>query len=88
MPVRATGRVSRIYATEGITYFRLADIPPELTPQDGYFGLEQTHPNYNALYSLGLVAAVNRYNLSIRTHGEITPTETARVGYMVVDWLA
>jgi hypothetical protein len=86
MPARATGRISRIYATEDITYFRLDDIPPEVTPQDGYFRLEQTHSNYNALYSLGLVAAVNRYNLSIRTYGEITPTETARVWYMVVDW--
>jgi len=86
MAVRATGRVSRIYATSLGTYIRLANIPQESTPQSGYFLLNQSHPNYNALYSLALLAAVNRYDLQIRTANEIVPTEAAEVSYMVVDW--
>jgi hypothetical protein len=82
----AIGKVSRIYATGSRTYFRLADIPPEATPQNGYFRLEQSHSNYNALYSLALVAAVNNYDLRIRTVSDIVPTDTAEVAYMVVDW--
>jgi hypothetical protein len=86
MANRVTGQVIRIFATGSRTFFRLAGIPPESTPQSGYFRLEQSHSNYNALYSLGMVAAVNRYNLQIRTVNEITPTESAEVQYMVVDW--
>ena len=83
MAVRATGRVVRIYATRGHTYIRL-DAGPK--PQDGYFRLDQTHSNYNALYSLALSAAINRDRLQIRTSAEIVPTEYAAVAYMVVDW--
>ena len=86
MAVRVKGRVSRIYASEDVTYIRLKDIPTEDTPKDGYFRLFRSHPNYNALYSLALVAAVNRYQLDIRAAGEIEPSEYADVVYMVVDW--
>jgi hypothetical protein len=86
MANRVGGRVSRLYATGSATYIRLADLPLEHTPQNGYFRLEQTHSNYNALYSLALSAAVNRYELQIRTVDEISPNETAEVQYLVVDW--
>jgi hypothetical protein len=83
----ATGKVSRIYASSGLVYLRLADIPAADTPLDGYFRLSQSHPNYDALYSLALTAAVNRYDLRIRVAGEvIDPTQYADVQYMVVDW--
>ena len=48
--------------------------------------LDSAHPNYNALFSLALVAAVNRYELTIRTAAEITSQAHATVDYMVVDW--
>ena len=86
MTVSARGPVTRIYATGGNTYFRLANLPPGDTPRYGYFRLPQSHSNYNALYSLALVAAVNRYRLWIRTVAEIVPTAVAEVRYMVVDW--
>ena len=82
----ATGKVSRIYASSGQVYIRLADIPASDTPLDGYFRLNQSHPNYDALYSLALTAAVNRYDLRIRTTDDIDPTKYADVQYMVVDW--
>lgn len=64
---------------------RLA-IPPEQAPKAGYFKLLLDHPNYHALYSLALTAAVNRYPLTIRTEEDITSDATAIVNYMVVDW--
>jgi hypothetical protein len=82
---RAIGRVLWIYTTIGLVYIRL-DVPSALQPKDGYFALKQTHTNYNALYSLALVAAVNGYDLQIRTEADITPTAYADVRYMVVDW--
>lgn len=86
MAVRVKGQVARIYATSGHTYIRLSGLPANDTPQHGYFRLSQTHSNYRALYSLAVVAAVNRYDLDIRAREEIDPSEIADVQYMVVDW--
>lgn len=85
-----TGRVTRLYVTrssanEGITFIRLG-IPTAEQPKDGYFQLNQSHPNYNALYSLALAAAINGYRLTIRTESDITSNEYAVVRYMTVDW--
>ena len=83
----AIGKVSRIYANQYGAYFRLADLPSGDTPGDGhYFILRNEHPNYNALYSLALVAAANRYDVWIRTERDINPQENAVVSYLVVDW--
>ncbi len=88
MANRATATVERIYVRadpEAGALIRLA-IPASEAPLDGYFRLELDHPNYFALYSLALSAAINRYPLQIRTTAEINPAETALVSYMVVDW--
>jgi hypothetical protein len=58
MAVRAKGKVSRLYVRAEATNIRL-EIPQEEQPLENYFKLETTHPNYNALYSLALSAAVN-----------------------------
>lgn len=86
MAVSATGRVRRIYTHENECYIRLEGTPSSQTPKDGYFKLLMSHRNYNALYSLAVVAAVNRYMLRIRTTSTITSTQHAEVVYMVVDW--
>jgi hypothetical protein len=55
---------------------------------NGYFELSNEHPQYNALYSLALVAAVNNHTLWIRTtdeRDEVTD-DSAAVQYMVIDW--
>lgn len=85
MAIRATGKVTRLYVRRDKTNIRL-EIPVSAQPLENYFSLELTNPNYNALYSLALSAAVNGYPLQIRTVGDIKPTETAVVEYMVVDW--
>ena len=86
MANRVAGKVVRLYPTKGGTYIKLALAAGVPEPKDGYFELDEKHPNYNALYSLALLAAVNRYTLTIRTERDITPTEHAVVAYMVVDW--
>jgi hypothetical protein len=88
MAIRATGTVERVYVRaepEEGTLVRLA-IPAAEAPKDGYFRIELDHPNYFALYSLALSAAINRYRLQIRTKADIDPDQTALVSYMVVDW--
>jgi hypothetical protein len=83
----AIGQVSRIYANTSGAFIRLAGLPPEDTPGgENYFELRLNHANYNALYSLALVAAANRYNLRIRTQSDITSASNAVVSYLVVDW--
>ena len=84
------GRVARLYVTrssenEGITFIRL-DIPDAEQPKEGYFQLNQRHPNYNALYSLALSAAINGYQLRIRAESDISSNDYAVVRYMTVDW--
>ncbi len=90
MAVHAKGKVKRIYATYETTdarTFIALELPAATpAPKDGYFVLEARHPNYNALYSLALAAAVNRYDLTIRAAAEITSEAHAPVEYMVVDW--
>ena len=84
MAHRADGKVTNVYPDAAGCYIRLANIPEP--PKDGYFQLKLSHPNYNALYSLVVVASVNRYKLTIRTTSEIDPTQIAEVAYLTVDW--
>lgn len=86
MAPSASGRIKRIYPHEELTYISLRDLDPSVTPKEEYFLLRRDHPNYNALYSLALVAAVNRYVLQVRTRAEITNVEYGEIAYMVVDW--
>jgi hypothetical protein len=85
MATHFTGKVQRLYATEGRTFVRI-EIPVSQQPKDNYFELRQSHPNYNALYSLALAAAINGYDLLIRTIGDVSPGDAAAVRYMVVTW--
>lgn len=90
MTVQAVGKVKRLYpsyeTTKGKTFIQLELPASAAIPKDGYFFIETSHPNYNALYSLALAAAVNRYELSIRTTADISNQAHAKVEYMVVDW--
>lgn len=83
---RAVGKVKRLYANRFGTFIQLDVEAPQ--PKDGYFQLKSDHPNYNALYSLALAAAANRWPLQIRIAGDadIDPNLGAEVNYLVVDW--
>ena len=84
MAVSVSSKVSRIYPDEANCYIRLK--APAYRPKSGYFRLPLSHPNYNSLYSLAVVAAVNGYKLQIRTVSAIVGTAFAEVAYMYVDW--
>lgn len=79
-----SGKVTKIYADSEGCYIKLDYSGGK--PMDEYFRLLKTHQNYNSLYSLAVVSAVNRYVLSIRTAREIVSTEHGEVVYMVVNW--
>jgi hypothetical protein len=79
------GLVKRLYGTIGRTFIRL-DLPADQQPKDSYFELDQAHPNYGALFAMALSAAVNRQRLLIRVEPVITPTETPKIDYLVIDW--
>lgn len=78
------GKVKRIYPYAGGCYIQLNYNGAK--PKDGYFHLDKGHPNYNSLYSLAVVAAVNSYTLLIRVSPDIVPTEHGNVVYMYIDW--
>ncbi len=92
MANRLEGKVSRLYVRGETTFIKL-DTDPEVSPLNGYFELKLDNKNYNALYSLALAAAANRWILHIRnrdpiTNDEIVKTREGEVLYLFVDWAA
>jgi hypothetical protein len=84
MANKVTSKVNRIYTRKNGCYIRLEN--PGHKPKDGYFWLSKKTDNYNSLYSLVLIAAVNRYDLHIRTEDDIVSTAHANVEYLLIDW--
>ena len=86
MAVAVIGSISRLYSNPEGCYIKLSGIATNATPKNGYFQLKLTHPNYNALYSLIMAAAINRYKIQIRATSTITSLSFAEVLYVMVDW--
>lgn len=84
MAVSAIGKVLKIYPHSTGCYIKLDY--NGVKPKSSYFRLNNSHPNYNSLYTLALTAAVNRYLLTIRTTADIVPTAFGDVQYMHVVW--
>jgi hypothetical protein len=70
-----TDRVRRLYPTSAGLNIR------HMNMADGYFLLRITHPNYDALASVAIIAAFNRQLLRINTADNSTDVE-----YLVVEW--
>jgi len=83
MATATTGTVTRLYADTQGCYIQTTGTPE---PKHRYYQLLLTHPNYNALYSLALSAAVNKTALTVRTVNNIDPNEIAEVQYLRVDY--
>ncbi len=83
MANRLRGTITRLYVNKGAA---IIGLDASGGPKDGYFRLNSTCDNYNAMYSLALSAAVNRLPILIRTEEEISPRSEATVEYLVVDW--
>jgi hypothetical protein len=75
-----------VVTREGATL--ILDNDPADGPKDNRWLLPNGHSNFNALYSLALAAAANRWILVIRIAGdaEIDPNREAEVGRMGVSW--
>ncbi len=86
MATRATGKVSQIYVADKIALFRLSDLPTASAPRNNNFELRKSDQNYNALYSLALSAAINRYDLTVETTKAMDAKENAVVKTMWVNW--
>lgn len=89
MAIRATGKITRLYANRHGTFIQL-DVDPANAPKDTYFRLQSEHSNYNGIYSLALAAAANRWPITIRIEGDgpINPDIEANISYVNVDWKA
>ena len=85
---RFFGEVERLYVTRSGLFVRLENVAPtgEPLPKDEYFLLKRDHENYDAIYSLALLAASGRHRLQIRSSQVADPSEHAEVAYMVLDW--
>lgn len=87
MATSISGKVLSITADRVGTYI-LLDNDPGIGPKDNLFRLMLDHVNYNAIYSLALTAAVNRWNLHIRIQGdgEISSSVEAAIKHARVNW--
>lgn len=89
MATRLSGRVSVITADRLGAFIEL-DNDPQLGPKDNIWRLKLDHTNYNALFSLALTAAANRWPMDIRIEGDepISLDRDAAVRSMGVGWKA
>lgn len=87
MAIKLTGRVININVARTGTSIEL-DNEPNVGPKDNSWLLKIDHSNYNALFSLALAAASNRWPLTIRIEGdeEIDPQREASIRNMGVAW--
>jgi hypothetical protein len=86
MADRATAKVTELYVTENQTFITL-DLPAETAPVNRQFELLMSDPNYNAMYSLALAAAANRWPLTIRVKGgDVQAADGVRIEYVTVNW--
>ena len=69
MATRIAGKVIGLSADRLGALIAL-DNDPSVGPKDNEFRLELEHSNYNALYSIALAAAANRWTLQIRIAGD------------------
>jgi hypothetical protein len=69
MATRLEGKVKTLIADRAGAFIEL-DNDPKLGPKGNIWQLAKNHENYNALYSLALAAAANRWPLTIRIAGD------------------
>jgi hypothetical protein len=79
------GHITALVPHRDATFISL-DLPAAAQPEGGQFVLPVAHDNYNAIYSLALASAVNRYTVRIRTTADIDPGDRGEVEYFWVKW--
>lgn len=87
MTTQVSGQVSNIWVNaDGDAVVKLAGLSGTSAPRNSNFNIKRNYRNFNALYSLALSAAINRYNLVILTTKSIKSTENGIVKELWVDW--
>ena len=76
MSVSIRGPITRVYVTPG------GDVSVYIDGKKKYYTLKKTHPGFEQIYSLMLLAAGYRYNIWLRLESETS----TRVRYAVIDW--
>ncbi len=69
MATRLSGRIKTLVGDRGHVVIEL-DNNPELGPKGNIWFLQKDHRNFNALFSLALAAASNRWKITIRIEGD------------------
>ena len=89
MATSVTGKVTFLLVDRKGAFISVNN-DPAIGPKDNAWRLKIDHSNYNALYSLALAAAANRWPLRIRIEGEdqIDPGREAAIRHMAVAWEA
>jgi hypothetical protein len=84
-----TGKVITLVADRPGVFIEL-DNDPSIGPKNNVWLLKEDHRNFNALYSLALAAAANRWPLTIRIEGnsQIDPLVDAAIKTVGVAWKA
>ena len=87
MATRASGRIVDIRLQRDQAMVTLDT--PNGGPKDNLWTLPTSHPNYNAIYSLCLAAAANRWSITfwIAGSGDIDPNEPAEMRNAAVGWI-
>lgn len=89
MATRADGKVILLAVDREGAILEL-DNDPASGPLENIFTIKRDHSNYNALYSLALAAAANRWQVSVRKESDdlIDPKVRAFVKEIGVPWRA
>jgi hypothetical protein len=69
MATRLSGKIATLIADRDGAFVGL-DNDPSVGPKGNIWRLKIDHSNYNALYSLALAAAANRWKINIRIEGD------------------
>jgi hypothetical protein len=87
MATTVTGRIIKFHVDREAAIISL-DNDPKDGPKGNVWTLKRDHSNYNALYSLALAAAANRWTVRILIEGtsEIDPNREANIRRLAVDW--
>ena len=85
MAESVTGKVEKMHVDREFVIIYLVGLAAEEQPQSGEFRIPyHDNDNSNALFSLALAAAANRYDLKIKTLSNISTDAPAEVEYL---WL-
>ena len=84
VPLNIKGHIRRVHMDDVACYILLQN--ENGVPLQGTFQLLRTHPGFNAMYSLVLSAAANRYVINLGGPDPISPGGFTKVISAFVDW--